>query len=313
LERQTDLKQYFTDKILIVAEKLYLKVKDNWETEKAHRIISNSLVTIFLLSLLFFFLIKNEIIPAKGILKAFGNPFFSIEISFTFLLLTEIVSMIFVLPKSVAKSVAKQFELLSLIFLRHGFQEFSDVHSLDWHEMVKPVQHMFVYGAVSLFIYFIIGIVYKKQRHILICRTDRAQRNFVRFKRTISLLLLLAFVIIIALDFKQLILKSIYVSSFHTFFTVLIFSDILVLLITIRYALDYRTMYRYSAFILATIFIRIALTSTPYYDVIIGAAASLYLLFLVLTYNYFESTPKSQYGAIPNTKIPSKYTKQTKS
>ena len=150
---------------------------------------------------------------------------------------------------------------------------------------------MFVYGAVSLFIYFIIGVVYKKQRHIRICRTDRAQRNFVRFKRIISLLLIIAFVIIVVSDFKDLILNGIYISSFHTFFTVLIFSDILVLLITLRYALDYRTMYRYSAFILATIFIRIALTSTPYYDVTIGAAAAVYLLLLVLTYNYFEDMP----------------------
>ncbi len=298
------------DKLLIYGEKLYLKIKNLWETERMHRIISNALVLIFLTSLGLFFLVHRGFLPANGVLKPFANPFYSIEISFTALLLTEIISMIFVLPKSVAKSVTKQFELLSLIFLRHGFQEFSNVHSLDWHEMVQPVQHMFVYGAVSLFIYFIIGMVYKKQRHIIICHTDRAQRNFVRFKRFISLLLLIAFLIIVFSDFKDLILYSIYVTSFHTFFTILIFSDILVLLITIRYALDYRTMYRYSAFILATIFIRIALTSQPYYDVIIGSVAAVYLLFLVLTYNYFEASrkPKNQ-SVLPQTKVPKKYIK----
>ena len=298
------------DKILIFGEKLYLRIKDVWETERMHRIISNFLVSVFLLSLVLYFLIKNQILPVKGLLKAFGNPFFSIEVSFTMLLLTEIISMIFVLPKSVAKSVTKQFELLSLIFLRHGFQEFSNVHSLDWHEMVKPVEHMFIYGASSLFIYFIIGIVYKKQRHIIICRTDRAQRNFVRFKRGISLLLLIAFLLIVLSDFNNLIVNSIYVTSFHTFFSILIFSDILVLLITIRYALDYRTMYRYSAFILATIFIRIALTSQAYYDVIIGSLAALYLLFLVLTYNYFEGSKKyKNHGAVSHTPLPKKYIK----
>jgi len=282
------------DKILIAGEKIYLRIKQGWETEQMHRIISNSLVIVFLLSLLLFFLIHQGYLPEKGILKRFANPFFSIDISFTLLLLSEIISMIFVLPKSVAKSVTKQFELLSLIFLRHGFQEFSNVHSLDWHEMIKPVQHMFIYGSVSLLIYFIIGIVYKKQRHIIICRTDKAQRNFVRFKRVISLLLLVAFFVIVVKDFRDLLLSGIYIASFHTFFTILIFSDIMILLITIRYALDYRTMYRYSAFILATIFIRIALTSEPYYDVIIGSLAVLYLLFLVLTYNYFEGNKISK-------------------
>ena len=282
------------DKILIYGEKIYLKIKDIWETERMHRIISNLLVFVFLLSLILFVLITRKILPNKGILTSFANPFFSIEISFTMLLLTEIISMIFVLPKSVAKSVTKQFELLSLIFLRHGFQEFSKVHSLEWGNMLKPVEYMFVYGASSLFVYFIIGIVYKKQRHIIICRTDRAQRNFVRFKRVISLLLLVAFLIIISIDFNNLIINNIYTASFHTFFSILIFSDILILLITYRYVLDYRTMYRYSAFILATIFIRIALTSHPYYDIVIGSAAALYLLFLVLTYNYFEGNKKIQ-------------------
>jgi len=276
-------------KLFIFLEKLYLKIKNFWETERMHRLISNALVTIFISSLLLYFLVDNKILPETGILKSFKNPFFSIDISFTSLLLTEIISLIFVLPKSVAKSVAKQFELLSLIFLRHGFQEFSQVHSLDWESMLAPVQHMFVYGFVSLVIYFIIGIVYKKQRHMLICKTDLAQKNFVRFKRAISMLLLIAFLVIVIIDFSDLIQHGIYVSSFHTFFSVLIFSDILVLLITIRYALDYRTMYRYSAFILATIFIRIALTAQAYYDVIIGVSAALYLLMLVLTYNYFET------------------------
>ncbi len=297
-----------TDKILIFGEKLYLKIKDIWETDRMHRIISNLLVSVFLLSLLLYLLIHQQILPAIGILSAFANPFFSIEASFTLLLLTEIISMIFVLPKSVAKSVAKQFELLSLIFLRHGFQEFSNVHSLNWEEMVKPVEYMFVYGAASLFVYFIIGIVYKKQRHIIICRTDKAQRNFVRFKRVISLLLLIAFFVITAIDFNNLIINNIYTASFHMFFTILIFSDIMILLITIRYALDYRTMYRYSAFILATIFIRIALTSHPYYDIVIGSASALYLLFLVLTYNYFEAAKKiKKQSAVKQKKLPEKY------
>ena len=301
---------FMFEKTLIYGEKFYLKIKDIWETERMHRIISNFLVFVFLISLVLYFFISRKILPAKGILSSCANPFFSIEVSFTMLLLIEIVSMIFILPKSVAKSVTKQFELLSLIFLRHGFQEFSKVHSLQWENMLKPVEYMFVYGASSLFVYFIIGIVYKKQRHIIICHTDKAQRNFVRFKRVISLLLLVAFLLIISMDFNNLIVNNIYTASFHTFFSILIFSDILILLITYRYALDYRTMYRYSAFILATIFIRIALSTHPYYDIIIGSLAALYLLFLVLTYNYFEAVKKVQQSSkIGHTTLPKKYFK----
>jgi len=47
------------------------------------------------------------------------------------------------------------------------------------------------------------------------------------------------------------------------------------------------------------------LTSTPYYDVIIGGAAALYLLFLVLTYNYFEGSRKYR-QLTPSSKLPIK-------
>ncbi len=290
-------------KLLGILEIIYLKIKDKWEADITHKYVSNVLVFVFLLSLFLYFLIVNNWIKPVGFLVNFANPFYSIELSFTFLLLTEIISMLFVLPKSVAKSVTKQFELLSLIFLRHGFQEFSQIQSLDWADMEHPVKYMFAYGFASLMIYLIVGIVYRKQKHILICHTSQQQANFIRFKRSISLILLVAFLIILSIDIKTLMNKGVFESSFHVFFTVLIFSDILILLLTTRYILSYRAMYRYSAFILATIFIRIALTATPFYDMIIGLFASLYLLFLVMTYNYFEAKKIKNKNIIPNKKI----------
>jgi len=290
-------------KILYLLEDTYLRIKQAWESDIAHKYISNILVLIFVSSLVIYFLVSKEIIPSKGFLKSFENPFYSIELSFTVLLITEIISMLFVLPKSVAKSVTKQFELLSLIFLRHGFEQFSHIHSFRWVEMIDPVKHMFAYGFASLVIYFIIGIVYKKQKHILICHTEKQQRNFVRFKRAISLGLLVAFLFIVFSDLQELFYTGTFRTSFHIFFTVLIFSDILILLITTRYILSYRAMYRYSAFILATIFIRLALTATPYYDMVIGIIASIYLLLLVLTYNYFESTKLGKNQSIIQNKL----------
>ncbi len=291
-------------KIISIFERIYLIIKKKWEAGITHKYISNVLVFVFLISLFIYFLLAQKWIKPVGFLENFTNPFYSIELSFTFLLLTEIISMLFVLPKSVAKSVTKQFELLSLIFLRHGFQEFSQIHSMDWGGMKIPVMYMFAYGFSSLLIYLIIGVVYRKQKHILICHTKEQQQNFVRFKRSIALILLIAFLVILLLDFKTLLYKGVFESSFHIFFTVLIFSDILILLLTTRYILSYRSMYRYSAFILATIFIRIALTASPFYDMIIGISGSLYLLFLVMTYNYFETKKiKNKQDILPNKQI----------
>ena len=66
-----------------------------------------------------------------------------------------------------------------------------------------------------------------------------------------------------------------------------IFSDIIIVLIALRYTLSYLRIFRYSAFVLATIFIRLALTSEIYYNIIIGVFASVYVLILTVFYNYF--------------------------
>ncbi|SDA88909.1 hypothetical protein SAMN03080617_03124 [Algoriphagus alkaliphilus] len=52
------------------------------------------------------------------------NIFFSIELAFNVLLIFEAMSLIFLFPDSVADSVGKQFEIISLILLRDAFKEF---------------------------------------------------------------------------------------------------------------------------------------------------------------------------------------------
>ena len=80
-----------------------------------------------------------------------------------------------------------------------------------------------------------------------------------------------------------------YLHSFKSFYTVLIFSDIVIVLIALRYTLNYYKIFRYSAFVLATILIRISLSAKPVIDVIIGVAATIFVLILTLAYNYFSN------------------------
>ena len=89
------------------------------------------------------------------------------------------------------------------------------------------------------------------------------------------------------MDVKTLITTGTYLHSFKTFYTVLIFSDIIIVLIALRYTLNYNKIFRYSAFVLATILIRVSLSTKPYYDVIIGVVASLFMLTVTIVHNYF--------------------------
>ena len=274
-------------KILNTAEKFFNTIKSLWESQLTNKIVSYSLVWIFVLSSVASYLVRKDYIFLGHFNHAFSNPFFAIEIAFTLLLILELLSLIFVLHKSVAKSVGKQFELLSLIFLRSGFKEFSHIDHFEWETMSESVFHMFAYGFGALTIFIIFGFTEKLRRHTRLTETEDDQKEFIQAKKFLSLLLLVSFFIVGYYDIKELVQTEEYLHSFNTFYTVLIFSDIIIVLIALRYTLNYYKIFRYSAFVLATIFIRISLSIPAYFNVIIGVVTALFVLLLTLAYNYF--------------------------
>ncbi len=283
---------------------VYDKLKQLWESQNTSKITSYSLVFIFILSVIISYLDRSNLISLGRLDDYFANPFFAIDITFTILLILELLSLIFVLPKSVAQSVGKQFELLSLIFIRAGFKEFSHIESFEWNAMTESVIHMFAYAFGALAIFIILGFNSKLQRRVRLTHSEDDRKEFIQAKKVLSLLLLIAFIIIGFYDFKTLLLTGNYLHSFHSFYTVLIFSDIIIVLIALRYTLNYYKIFRYSAFVLATILIRISLSIDPYYDVIVGVITAIFVFLLTLTYNYFlKDLPKVEFNKIEDNKI----------
>ncbi len=261
-------------------------IKNRWESKKAHVYLSNFLVLSFLLGIILTVLLKTGVVHLSN--TFFNHSFFAIEISFTLLLIFELFSLIFVLPKSVAKSNNKQYELLSLIFLRSGFKEFSHVERLsDWSLQSETLLNMFAYGLGGLAIFIIVNITNSLQKHVKLTHNEDEQVGFVRLKKTLALLLLITFVFFGSIDLVHLIKTGVYNKSFETFYTVLIFSDILIVLIALRYSTDYLRIFRYSAFVLATIIIRISFSLKTYESIIVGLAGAVFVLLLTYSYNYF--------------------------
>ena len=267
---------------------LFEKLKLLWESKHSLYITSVVLVVSFIGCSLLSFLVINDYMNLGVVNQYFKNPLFSIEIVFTLLLITELFGLIFILAQSVAKSVGKQFELLSLIFLRDGFKEFSHIGShFSWEFIKEPFINMIIYGFGAIVIFIILGFTSKLQKHIKLTNTEDDQEQFIRLKKLLAILLLVAFAVVGYIDIKELITTGKYLHSFKTFYTVLIFSDIVIVLIALRYTLNYFKIFRYSAFVLATILIRVSLSTKTYYDVIIGIVAALFVLVLTYAYNYF--------------------------
>ena len=115
---------------------------------------------------------------------------------------------------------------------------------------------------------------------------DRNQ--FIGYKKLVATLLFFSFLLIGISDIHLFIQTGDFQNSFNTFYTLLIFSDILFLLIALRYNPDYYTLFRYSAFVLTTVLIRISLTAPPFYNALIGIGAIVFSILLTASFNFFE-------------------------
>ncbi len=273
--------------ILKISGKLYDKIHTIWFSTWGERWVSNILIISFILGILYYLaIIFGWVVPTN---EFFNHPFFAIEIPFTLLLIFELFSLIFSLPRSVAKSNSKQYEVLSLIFLRSSFKEFSHIDTLsDWSLNSEPVLNMFAYGVGGLLIFALTNLTYRLQSHVRITKDKSEQLSFIATKKLLALLLLAGFVIIGFNDLLYLFNTGTYHQSFESFYTILIFCDILIVLIALRYSTAYNVIFRYSAFALATIFIRISFSLDTIESIAVGTAGAVFVLLLTVTYNYFN-------------------------
>ena len=95
-------------KTLTYAEPIFNWSRDFYESKNSLYATSYVLVTVFIVCSLLSVLAISDYINLGYYQEKFENPFFSIEIVFTLLLIVELFGLIFILPQSVAKSVSKQ-------------------------------------------------------------------------------------------------------------------------------------------------------------------------------------------------------------
>lgn len=256
---------------------------EHWESPPVTKVISNIVVGFFVVGLLFGLFSYLNILDLGESFTAF----FAIELAFNVLLIFEVLGLIFLIPKSVADSVGKQFEIISLLLLRDAFKEFGHyLGELTWdvgflYELLPIVSDAF--GAILIFL--ITGLFYRAQRHIRITQSYEEQKGFVAIKKLISIYLTVSFIGLGIFDIISAYQTHEFIYSIKLFYTLLIFTDVFILLFSLRYTSKYYNLFRYSSFALATIFLRLTLSAPPYYNVLLAVIAGLMVLGVTYIYN----------------------------
>ena len=258
-----------------------------WTAEQTHKTVSGGLVAVFLLSILGIELNRHGLLPPFIASLTPLNHFYAVHIAFTLVLILEVISLIFILPCSMSKSVGKQFQILSLILLRNSFKELVHFSEPIVINDTAPLFRIISDGIGALAIFVILGIYYQMQHKRDEIKGGEARYRFVASKKIISLILLGTFIGMGIYNSLQLFSGQPRIDIFATFYTILIFCDILLVLISQQYLPAFHAVFRNSGYALSTLFIRLALAAPAYYNAAIGISAALFAVFLTMAYNYF--------------------------
>ena len=258
-----------------------------WEHEHVHRKLSIMLVCLFVGSLLVIELNRQQMLPPSLATVIPDNHFYAIGTAFTVILILEVLSLIFVLPCSFSRSMGKQFELLSLILLRDAFKELSHFpEPLSFSGNEEAILKILSDGFGALIVFGLLGVYYLVQKHSAESgeHTEDLYR-FVSAKKSISLFLLGCFVFMGVQNLYHLLSGHGHSEFFHNFYTLLIITDILIVLISQCFLPSFFSIFRNSGYALSTMFIRLALVAPAYYNVLMGLAAITFAIMLTQVSN----------------------------
>ena len=226
--------------------------------------------------------------------RLLASPINAIYTPFSFLLVYEAYLLLYYLPQSTTIYIGKQYEIITLILIRGIFK---DITHLDLTNTISG-EHFhnelwFDLGTVFLvfgliFIFYKINRYFSKQSVVQEPQISKAStmQRFITAKKYLSVVLLFISIFLAAYSFIEWMMdtsathdlqSAIDINSifFDHFFSLLIISDVIILLISLLYTDDYPLIIRNSSFVISTILLKLSFSATGIMEqvfILIGVA-----------------------------------------
>ena len=219
-----------------------------------------------------------------------SNPISALYTPFTFILIYEAFLLIYYLPRSFTTSVAKEFEIISLVIIRKIFKDIPDLN-LDSDSIINEGNLLILYDLLGIIAIFYIIYLFKKTWHNTPKRkSNKKLESFINYKKLISISLVPILFVLCFTNFYDWFVDVFIYKQFNDdlngvffidFFTVLILVDVLILLISFQYTERYSQLMRNTGFIISTILLRLSFSVTGLFSIILlvlGVAFGLVIL-----------------------------------
>ena len=259
-------------------------------------------VLAFLIHLFIIFL-GNNFLYFKSLehsyLKAIYTPF-------SFILFYEVFLLVIIIPKSISEFIGKQFEVITLITLRSFFHDIAELDLKNLIDINNPEFISLLYDLIASLIMLSLTILYYK-----IYQNNRKSEivnelnNFINIKKLVSLSMI---IILLVLSISSLylwgteMLEALKLNKdypnpntvfYADFFSIMIFVDVLLLIISFIYHFSFFTIFRNASFIITTILIRMSLTTEKPMNYIIILIGFLFSIISFYLYSLRNTNNKS--------------------
>ena len=229
----------------------------------------------------------------------FVNPISAIYTPFSFILIYEAFLLIYYLPRSFTTSIAKQFEIMSLILIRKIFKDIPEVELSDnWILNENNLQLIYDLAGV-LIVFYLIYLFKKLKDNLPQLPVHTNLERFLGYKKLISLLLIPTLILLCIFSFLDWY-GAVFIGGenspnidylfFVEFFGILILVDVFILLISFQYTERYSQLVRNTGFIISTILLRLSFNAVGLTSIILLISGIIFGLIILYIYNKMERT-----------------------
>ena len=267
----------------------------------------------FLIHLAAVFLQMGGLITVHVEIEGFlSNPISALYTPFSFILFYEVYLLIYYLPRSFSVSIAKQYEIVSLILIRRIFK---DISYLDFQniELFSAKNLSLIYDITGFLALFFLIFLF---RYLLVNRKSHTVtpniEGFILYKKILCILLVPVFLFLSIYSFSSWVIELNQLNLgvittvrdfnkifYNEFFVALIIVDVLILIASFKYTDRYSLLIRNTGFVVTTVMIRISFSTEGLANVLLlisGVAFGVAVLYLYSLYDKIdkgESTKES--------------------
>jgi hypothetical protein len=239
----------------------------------------------------------------------FDNPINSIYTPFSFILIYEIYLLVFYLPRSFTTSLLKQFEIISLILVRRVFADITKIDFTTVSMANKDLRSLFVDLLAVLVLALTILLFYKAKSKLEETPQDKfdliLEKRFNNLKKYVSSALIIILGCISVVHLIDFLYSAFYGQHlfasikndlnsifYKDFFTALILTDVLILLLSYSFFQDYFRLLRNTGFVIATILIRLSFGVEGILNIILILSSAAFGYAILLIYINYRNSPQ---------------------